>query len=194
MESHTMSLESLLQAYGYPILFAGTFIEGETPLLLAGFLAHQGYFALHTVIGVAFLGSFSADQLFFFLGRTRGRPLLARHPRWHARAERAERFFARYGAAMALGFRFAYGLRTVSPFVMGMSGFSPTRFAILNLFGGVLWSASIALIAYHSTRLASSLLGDLRRYEPVILGGLLLSSAAVWLIYLVRRHRATARS
>lgn len=39
----TMSLESLIIAYGYPALFAGTFLEGETIVVIAGFLAHRGY-------------------------------------------------------------------------------------------------------------------------------------------------------
>jgi len=184
-----MTLEALLESYGYPFLFAGTFIEGETPLVLAGFLAYQGYFSLPAVIAVAFLGSFSADQFFFFLGRARGRQFLAAHPRWSARAARAERFLERYGAAMALGFRFAYGLRTVSPFVMGTSGFSPIRFLLLNVLGGALWSSSIALLAYHSARAASLVIGDLRHYEPLILVGILLAATTAWLLHLVRRRR-----
>ena len=125
-----MTLEALLQTYGYPILFAGTFVEGETPLVLAGFLVHQGYFALPVVIGVAFLGSFSADQCFFFL----------------------------------------------------------------NLLGGALWSSSIALVAYHSTQADSFVLGDLRRYEPGILAGLLLLAATIWSIRFARRRSATPHS
>ena len=34
-------LETLLQTYGYYALFLGTFLEGETVLVLAGFLAQD---------------------------------------------------------------------------------------------------------------------------------------------------------
>jgi membrane protein DedA with SNARE-associated domain len=39
-----MSLESCVQSYGYLALLGGAFIEGETTVLIAGFLAHNGYF------------------------------------------------------------------------------------------------------------------------------------------------------
>ena len=42
----TVPLQAIISAYGYPALFAGVFIEGETVLAIAGFLAHQGYFAV----------------------------------------------------------------------------------------------------------------------------------------------------
>ena len=35
-------LESLLTTYGYPILVIGTFLEGETVLVLGGLAAHLG--------------------------------------------------------------------------------------------------------------------------------------------------------
>lgn len=59
-----MSLESLVTSYGYPAVLVGTFLEGETILVLAGFLAHRGYLDLPLVILTAFLGTFTGDQLF----------------------------------------------------------------------------------------------------------------------------------
>ena len=62
-------IQTLIQNYGYWAVFVGTFIEGETILLLGGFAAHRGYLALPWVIVAAFFGSLCGDQLFFFLGR-----------------------------------------------------------------------------------------------------------------------------
>jgi membrane protein DedA with SNARE-associated domain len=39
-------LESLLTNYGYPMLTVGTFLEGETVIVLGGFFAHLGYLSL----------------------------------------------------------------------------------------------------------------------------------------------------
>ncbi len=64
-----MTLESFIQTYGYLALLVGTFLEGETILVLAGFAAHLGYLNLPWVILVAFVGTLSGDQLFFYLGR-----------------------------------------------------------------------------------------------------------------------------
>jgi membrane protein DedA with SNARE-associated domain len=62
-----MNWELVIGSYGYIALFLGTFVEGETILLMAGFAAHLGYLYLPWVILVAFLGSLSGDQVFFLL-------------------------------------------------------------------------------------------------------------------------------
>lgn len=45
-----MSLENVIESYGYWALFLGTLLEGETFVVIAGFLAHQGYLQLKLVI------------------------------------------------------------------------------------------------------------------------------------------------
>ena len=71
-------LQQFLQEFGYFALFLGTFFEGETILVLAGFLAFRGYMDINLVVVVAFFGSYAGDQLWYFLGRKHGRKLLAR--------------------------------------------------------------------------------------------------------------------
>ena len=60
-----MDLQSIIENYGYAAILIGTFLEGETILVLAGLAAHQGYLELTGVIFSAFLGSLCGDQLFF---------------------------------------------------------------------------------------------------------------------------------
>jgi membrane protein DedA with SNARE-associated domain len=38
-----MTLESILDTYGYLAVLVGTFLEGETILVLGGVAAHRGY-------------------------------------------------------------------------------------------------------------------------------------------------------
>ena len=47
-------LQNFLNEFGYFALFLGTFFEGETILVLAGFLAFRGYMDLNIVILVPF--------------------------------------------------------------------------------------------------------------------------------------------
>jgi membrane protein DedA with SNARE-associated domain len=68
-------LESLLATYGYPILIIGTFLEGETVLILGGVSAHLGYLSLNWVIACGFCGTLLGDQFYFFLGRRHGKTL-----------------------------------------------------------------------------------------------------------------------
>ncbi len=63
-----MDLQSIIEHYGYAAILIGTFLEGETILVLAGLAAHQGYLVLSWVISAAFLGSLCGDQLFFIWG------------------------------------------------------------------------------------------------------------------------------
>ena len=76
-----MDIESLLRTTGYPALFVGSVLEGETALVLASLLARQGILDLSTVIAVACAGAVCGDQLFYFLGRLKGRSFIRKRPR-----------------------------------------------------------------------------------------------------------------
>ncbi|HOO73336.1 MAG TPA: hypothetical protein PK926_16370 [Spirochaetota bacterium] len=75
-----MSIETLIQNFGYPAIIAGTFFEGETALVLGGFAAHRGYLNLYLVMLSAFIGSSLGDQIYFFLGRKKGPSMLKKMP------------------------------------------------------------------------------------------------------------------
>jgi membrane protein DedA with SNARE-associated domain len=63
-----MTFELLIARYGLPAIFLGTMLEGETVVIIGGFLAHRGYLSLFGVIIAATIGTLLADQFFFFLG------------------------------------------------------------------------------------------------------------------------------
>ena len=178
-----MSLESLIIAYGYPLLFVGTLVEGETAVIIAGFLAHRGYLRLPGVILVAFLGTFAADQFFFWLGQTRGKTFLDQRPGWQPRVIKASQLLERYGLWLIVSFRFLYGLRTVIPLVIGLSGFSPRRFMLLNGIGALIWAVVIATAGYAFGQVIELFLADLRRYELWIALGLAVGGSLVWLYF-----------
>jgi membrane protein DedA with SNARE-associated domain len=183
-----MPLPELIQTYGYGAVLAGTLLEGETVLLLAGFAAHRGYLDLPTVVGVAIFGSFLGDQVFFFLGRRNGAKFLARFPKYAEPAARAHALLARYHMPLILAVRFLYGLRAVLPFVIGMSPISTTRFQVLNFAGAVLWSVTIAAGGYLFGHLVERALGDLRHYEELLLLAIALGGTLYW--WYSRRRRA----
>ncbi len=174
-----MPLEELIVRYGYLALFIGTFLEGETILIIAGYLAHDGYLDLGLVIIAAFLGTFAGDQTFFFLGRFKGVAFLNERPAWRHKAERAFGLLSRHQIAIILGFRFLYGIRNVTPFVIGASGLSPWRFFILNFIGAATWAVSFGVLGYQLGIMAESLIHEVKKYEMTVLGSFL----AIALIY-----------
>jgi membrane protein DedA with SNARE-associated domain len=80
-----------------------------------------------------------------------------------------------------------YGLRTVLPFVFGMSGFSQARFAALNLLGALVWSTSLGLAGYAFGGVMEIVLEDVSRYERDIAAAIFAVGTA---ILLYRRWRA----
>jgi membrane protein DedA with SNARE-associated domain len=184
-----MPLESIIEHYGYLAIGVGTFFEGETILVLGGFLSHRGYLLLHWVILAAFVGSLAGDQLLFFLGRRHGAYVLGKRPSWNAKVERVNAKLHRYHTMLIIGFRFFYGFRTVTPFVLGMSPVSRVRFLILNATGALLWAVSIGTGGYLFGQALEVVLGDIRRYEIGAIVGICTVGAALWLTHQVRRRR-----
>ncbi len=184
-----MSFEELIRNYGYAAVFLGTSLEGETIVVLAGFAAQQGFLTLGGVILTAFLGSLIADQTIFWTARRYGRRLLDRWPRWQVPAERAFSLLRRYDTLYVLSFRFLYGLRVVSPFVIGTSGVRPLRFLALNSIAAAVWATTFAGAGYLFGRSMEAFLGRIRHLVPHVLGVLAAVGLVVWLGYLVRERR-----
>src|ERR1051325_4806479 len=90
-----MTPELLLHKFGYLAVFVGTFLEGETILVMAGFFAERGYLHLLGVILTAFAGAFVGHVFWFWLGRTQGVKLLARMPRMNKHFGRGTPIFER---------------------------------------------------------------------------------------------------
>ncbi len=128
-------LQDLIRQFGYPALVLGTFLEGEVSLLLAAYMAVRNVLEIEWVALCAFLGTFASDQLWYYLGRRHGRALLERKPRWQPLGERASALIKRYPDLWVLCFRFLYGLRTVMPLTIGLSGYSWRRYLLLDAIG-----------------------------------------------------------
>jgi membrane protein DedA with SNARE-associated domain len=138
----------LIETWGYVAVFAGAFFEGETVLIIGGFLASGGHLELASVILSGFLGGLAGDQFFFYVGRARGRRLIERRESWRPRLQRIEGILERHGTLLMLGYRFMYGVRLVTPLVLGAFGVARLRFLVLNLINAAVWSALIASLGY----------------------------------------------
>jgi membrane protein DedA with SNARE-associated domain len=188
-EGKHMTLEYLISHYGYVALIIGTFLEGESILIVAGFAVHLGYLKLQWVILSAFAGSVAGDQLYFFLGRVKGEAFLQKRPRWKTKINKVWKLLDRYRTLLILGFRFAYGLRTVTPFAIGLSNIRASRFLVLNVIGGLCWSVVVALVGYFFGAAALAVFVDVKKYEHWIVIGILLGASVVWIIYFLRERK-----
>lgn len=186
-----MSLESFIRDYGYLAVFVGTFLEGETILLMAGFAAQRGYLSLPEVMAVAFLGSFAGDQLYFHLGRRHGSALLERFPSLRERTEAVRRLLVRFHTPLIPALRFVYGMRVIGPMALGLSAVPSRRFLALNLAGAVLWVALVGGAGYFFGQALELLVRDLERFEAAVFG---LMAAAGVMVWIVLRRRGKRRA
>jgi membrane protein DedA with SNARE-associated domain len=182
-----MSLEALISTYGYPAVGIGTFFEGETILVLGGFAAHSGYLQLPWVIVWAFIGSLCGDQLFFYIGRFQGDAVLEKRPHWKPKAEKVFALLDRHQNWLIVAFRFIYGLRTVTPFLIGASGISPLRFLILNVIGASVWAIVFGSLGYLFGQAMDVVLGNIKRYELLVFGILITVAVLVWAVRLHKK-------
>ncbi len=187
------TLDYLIRTYGYWTLLAGTFIEGETILMLGGLSAQLGYLDISMVMLVAFIGSFSGDQFYFIIGRVKGRDLLARHTQWNEKVDKVHCYLERYHDLIMLGFRFVYGIRIMTPFVLAMNPRIRTgRFVVFNAIGAALWSVAVAGGGYLFGRAVELLLNDIKHYEIIVIGGMAAIGIGLWLFHKFRNMRKKA--
>lgn len=186
-------LIEFIATWGYLALLAGSLLEGETLLLIAGMAAHQGHLSFPLVLLVAFVGGTVGDQVFFWIGRTWGAELLLRLPLFRARALRVAAMMQRWDAALVIAIRFLYGLRIAGPIAMGALGFSPRRFALYNAIGAALWAVAIGSLGYLLGHSLEAVLGDLARYETAALWGVVLAAGSVATVKCALRISRAAR-
>lgn len=173
-------MEEFIRSLGYFAVFLGSLVEGESIIFVAGWLAHEGYLSLYKIILVSFSGSFIADQSLFLIGHFYGKPLLNKFPKFKPRTEKAFALLHKYNTLFILSFRFIYGIRTISPIVIGASNVTIKRFFILNFIAAVIWSVSSCLAAYY---FASFMQDHLEMVPKIILGCLLVIGIVGYIFY-----------
>ncbi len=183
-----MSLQELVSNYGYLAISVGTFLEGETILILGGLAAHRGFLELPWVVVCAFLGAFSGNQLYFHIGRQKGEKLLAKRPAWQVKSAKVFAMAEKHQVWLILGFSFIYGLRTVTPFLLGIAGVSPVRFFLLSIVGTLVWASVVANIGYFFGYALESMLGNVKQYELLIFGVFAGIGILIWLIRHLRQR------
>jgi len=184
-----MDLAQLVQTWGYPAVFLGTLLEGETVLLLAGLAAQAGYLELPWVIATAVAGGVTGEQIWFLVGRRNGERLLARFPRLRPGAERMHALLARHHLPLILSLRFLYGLRTVGPIAIGMSRVPWARFTALDFAAAVVWAVTVASAGYAFGQVLALWLGDLTRIEHWLALALIAAGAALWWLRIRKSRR-----
>jgi len=127
-------------------------VPGETALIGAALLAHDGQMDIVTLVALAAAAAIIGDNVGFAIGRKGGRRLFARPGPFHkhrlAVLEHGEPFFARHGPKAVFLGRWVSGLRIASAWLAGMNKMAWPTFLFWNALGGIAWAASIGFGVY----------------------------------------------
>jgi len=172
--------------WAYIVVFLGSLIEGESVILMAGFLAHEEYLSLPKIIVISFVATLFADQVLYHVGRHYGNHVLDKFPAHRKQSDRAFYFLKKYDTLFLLSFRFIYGIRIISPVIIGTSGISILRFTILNLVAALIWSVGSCVIAYYFAHL---IMEELTLIPKIFLGLILIGGGISYSIHHWRKKK-----
>ena len=176
-----MDFEALIQDVGYIAITLGTFLEGESTLVFSGFLAQGGYLNFTGVIIAAFIGTLAADQMYFHIGRLKGKAYIENRPRWKAKSRKIMRLLDKHHLFLILGFRFFYGFRIITPVILGTTSVSSLRYLALNSISVFAWALLFGSMGYYFGTGVDTLFQQFELYQEWIIGGIVFVVFLLWL-------------
>ncbi|MBY0292460.1 MAG: DedA family protein [Alphaproteobacteria bacterium] len=179
-------MQEFIETWGYVAVFLGSLVEGESVIFVAGFLAHEGYLSLPKIILVSFVGTLFADQALYFVGRRYGSSIIDKFPSIKPKADKAFQLLRRYDTLFILSFRFIYGIRIISPVIIGSSGVGIKRFMILNLIAAIIWSVGSCVAAFYFAHL---IMDQLHLLPKIILGIVVIGGGIGYFIFKKRNKK-----
>ena len=138
-----------IKEYGYIILFFWSILEGESGLVMAGLLSHTGDMNLFLAIFIAGLGGFAGDQLYFYIGRFNTSYVHRKLKQQKRKLALAHLLLKKHGWPIIFLQRYLYGLRTIIPIAIGLTGYSAKKYALINLIAAWCWSSVIILPVWY---------------------------------------------
>jgi membrane protein DedA with SNARE-associated domain len=188
------SFDSLLAEYGLLAVLVGTFFEGETIVIVASFLSHEGYFDPILLWLCAFLGSFAGDQMWFYIGRRHADFRIVQKVVELPTFVKVIRLIEAHPTKFILSFRFVYGIRNISPVALGLSRVTALKYFILNMIAAAVWAATFTAVGYLFGQTAEMLMGRLHDIQSRLFGAIAAGIVAYLLWrFVVRRWIKVAR-
>lgn len=127
------------------------FLPGDSLLFSLGLFARQGIISINIIIPTIIVAGFLGNLLGYYLGSiVRGKhhtsTLLKKIPEKHIL--RTEKFYKEYGVWTIIFSRFIPVVRTIAPFLAGVSKMDYKKFVILSAIGGIFWATLVTLVGF----------------------------------------------
>ncbi|HYO90295.1 MAG TPA: VTT domain-containing protein [Pyrinomonadaceae bacterium] len=168
MDSH---LYEIIGTYGLIAVFFLVMIEGDITLLLAGVLAHSGFFGEYSfllVLLTATAGAVAGDNLAYATGRGFGKSV--RDFRFYRAAQpRMERLTNKFGWLSIFFSKYIYGLRTACCVFYGVGRMPLGRFLPYTFASCFAWVLVLSGAGYFFSGAITNVIGDFHRLGKVLL-------------------------
>ncbi|MEW6067871.1 MAG: DedA family protein [Nitrospirota bacterium] len=167
-----------------------TFLEGESVLIAAGFLAHSNYLNVYGVILVAAMASYIGHSTFFLIAFHR-REAFINFTRKIIKVNlsRLESLMAKYGIASIFISQWIYGFRLLSAAVLGLSRMGKKTYFTYAFISCLIWAIVCTYVGYFFGVTLKNAIGDIKKYEFYIVAGILIAGFLIWLVRDVAKRK-----
>ena len=179
---HLEFLNQLLLQYGVYAVLILVMIEGDITLLIAGVLAHSGFFGDYSFAQVLIwgtIGGSASDNVAYFAGRAFCEGV--RELRFYRAAKpRLERLTNKFGPLSIFLSKYIYGLRWAACVFYGVGRMPFLRFLLLSFSSCFLWVFVLSGAGYFFSGAVMGLIGDFQRLGKVLLVIVVIGIAAFY--------------
>jgi len=183
----------LIARFGLAAILVGAGIEGEAVAITGGVLAQNGFLPVWGVVVSAAVGACLADQLWFWLARHYEQEKWIKRVENRPAFQRALRILEHHLILFTLGFRFVYGMRTVTPIAISASRIRSRTFVMLNAISAAVWGLVMVWLGFLFGRAINPWFQEVKSATLLVLGAgalILLAALAPRLVRHWRRSRS----
>jgi len=153
----------IIRDFGYLFVFFGTFLEGETTLVMAGVLIHEGSLSFPKVVVISLFASYLSHISFYFFGYLGGETFLRKFRHQEEKVFRIFSLIRRYETFAIFLFQYILGLRFASAMAFGLAKTSPLKYGLLQLISCLIWASLFLLLGYLFSYSVQSYVNDIKK-------------------------------
>ncbi len=174
----------LFEQYGIYAVFALCTVEGDITLLLAGVMAHNGYFGPFSFLKVYIfgtLGGMVGDTLAYTTGRL-FQQTVKNYGFYKMARPRTERLVEKFGGFSIIVSKYIYGIRTAMCLFNGVGRMPLPRFLFLDFVSCSIWVLLLTSVGYFFSGAITTVIGDFKQIGIAVFFIALVGVIAFYLI------------
>lgn len=165
------------------------FLPGDSLLFAIGTFAARGSLDFWSICGTLFMAALLGDNINYSVGKFLGPKIFAKenHKLFNVKhLEKAQNFYAKYGAKTIILARFVPIVRTFVPFVAGIGKMTYKKFISFSIIGATLWIFSFVPLGYFFGNLPI-----IQRNFKLVMVAIIFISVVPSLIEILKNKKAT---